>query len=444
MPELFNNSNLNTETLQNKTAPLSSEKNNNNQSSIINPQPLSNHRNNLFLFIFIGIIILISGFGLGFYFKNYFQITPETKSSPIAPKKEQSQEVLKIGGILPLTTDSASFGIPIQQAAKLAQREINKAGGINGRQIEIIWKDGRCEKNDALAAAQNLINDNNVEILLAGACSSEFLNAAPIAQQKKILSFTSSATSPKISQLGQYVFRTCPSDALAGKAAAQYAYNKWNSRKAGIITENKDYTLGLRDVFKENFTNLGGQILVDEVFETGTTDFSNYAAIAKNQALDVIYILPQSPTPGVLLVKALKDSGITAKILTAEVLLIRDALSEQGDILEGVTGIEVLFDENQPKAKHLMDYYKQEYGTEATYPGFMAGMYDIFYLLKEAYESGATNSDEVANYLYNLKGWEGAVGRLTFDKNGDPTLTYSIRLISGHAAPQVDTYSPSE
>jgi len=194
----------------------------------------------------------------------------------------------------------------------------------------------------------------------------------------------------------------------------------------------------------QNFTASGGTVLLDEVFETGTTDFSTIAAKAKNLSLDVIYVLPQSSTPGVMLVKALKDQGIQAKLLTAEVLLIRDAIQEQGGILEGVTGIEILFDESRPKAKHFLDLYNKEYNLEPTYPGFMAGMYDAIYLIKEAWEKSGGNPDEVANYLYNLKDWDGAVGVLNFDSHGDPTMTYSIKLISNFAATQVDTFKPTQ
>jgi len=389
------------------------------------------------------VILLLAGIAIAAFILPKPSFAPQ-KPTPSPQAKQIKTGPLKIGGILPLTGDAASYGIPLQQSAYLAQKEINESGGINGRQIEIIWKDGRCEKQDAQPAAEKLLNEDKVEILLAGACSSEFLVAAPLAQEKKVLSFSSSATSPEISQLGKYIFRTVPSDALAGKAAAQYAFNKWEAKTAGIITEDKDYTLGLKNVFKQDFTALGGEVLFDEVFPTGMTDFSSFAAIAGNTPPDVIYVLPQTPTPGVLAIKALKDQKISSKLLTAEVLLIRDAIQEQGEILKGVTGIEILFDEQRPKAKHFLDLYKQEYNLDPTYPGFMAGMYDIIYLIKEAYEAVGSDPDQVSQYLYSLKNWNGAVGVLSFDKNGDPTLTYSIRQITGFEAPQVDSYSPEE
>jgi len=397
---------------------------------------------NVCLIAFFGIFFLLVGLVLGYQLKN-INLSPKTITPNLNQKAAVKTGELKIGGILPLTGDAAAYGIPIQQAAFVAQKEINAAGGIGGRQIKIIWKDGRCEKNASQTAAEQLINEEKVEFLIGGACSSEFLNSAPVAQAKKVISFSSSATSPKISYLGKYIFRTCPSDALAGKAAAGYAYNKWNAKTAGIIAESKDYTRALGDVFSKDFTSMGGKILFDETFATGTTDFTDLAGKAKEARADVVYILPQSPTPGVLLAKALKDQEVTSQILTTQVLLIRDALQEQGEILEGVTGIEVLFDETKPKAKHFLELYKKEYNLDPTYPGFMAGMYDVIYLVKGALESGAKDSDQIASWLYGLESWDGAVGELEFNNQGDPSLVYSIRKISGFAAPQVDTYVPT-
>jgi branched-chain amino acid transport system substrate-binding protein len=236
---------------------------------------------------------------------------------------------------------------------------------------------------------------------------------------------------------------------LAGKAAAGYAYNKWGAKTAGVIAEEKDYTLALKDVFTQNFTELGGKVVMTETFPTGTTDFATASAKVKNLNPDMVYILPQTPTPGVLLVKTLKAQGVKSKILTAEVLLIRDAVAEQGQILEGVTGIEALFDETRPQTKKFIELFKKEYNLDLNWPSYMAGMYDILYLIKGAYEaggpsngSGAKTADEVASWLYNLKKWEGAVGDLQFDSHGDPTMTYSIRQINNFSAPQVDTYVP--
>lgn len=360
----------------------------------------------------------------------------------ISLNTEAEKKPFVIGGILPLSGDGASYGVPIQQAAILAQEEINEAGGINGRQIVIEWRDGKCESADAERTAKELLDGYTLDALFAGACSSEFLAAAPLAQQRNILSVSSSATNPKISALGKYVFRTAASDALAGKVAAQYA-TKIGAKKAAIIAENKAYPLGLLEVFTASFKDMGGEIVASEVYETGTTDFKAAVARIKTAKPDVVYVLPQTPAPGVVIMKELKAEKVTSTYLTAEVLVIRDAVEEQGDILEGVIGIEVFFDKNNPKASLMLENYERVFGREANYPNYMAGIYDIFYLLKEAHEKTDGTTEAVAQYLYGLNNWDGTIGPITFDKNGDPTLPYQIIKISNRTTERLETITPT-
>ena len=362
-------------------------------------------------------------------------------TEPVTPAQS---EPFVIGAIVSLTGDAASFGIPIRQAADLAVKELNETGGIAGRPVEIRWEDGKCEPEDARAGAERLLAAGDLSVFLAGGCSGEFLAAAPLAQAKNVISISSSATNPDISKLGKMVFRSVPSDALAGQVAAEYALTKFNAQSAAIIAEDKSYTLGLRKVFTENFTNGGGTIVSDAVFQTGTIDFSTIAAQIAAANPSVVYLLPQTPTPGILAVKALTDAGFTGKIPPAEVLLIRDAIEEQGAVLEGVTGIEVYFDEQNPNAIDFMHRFEETYALEAAYPVFMTGIYDLLYLIAEAAEATDGSTIAIANYLYEIPEWDGALGKLSFTPSGDALLPFAIRTINNREAPIVDTYTVSE
>lgn len=355
-----------------------------------------------------------------------------------APGVEEKKPVV-IGGVLPLSGDAASFGIPIQQAALLAGKEINAAGGMNGRLIEWRFEDGKCETEPAKVAAENLLADGKVEFMIAGACSGEFLGAGPVAQSKGVLSFSSSATNPEISKIGNMVFRTAPSDALAGLAAARYAKNDMQATAAAIVYENTDYARGLHEVFSKSFTDLGGTIVADEMFEGDRTDFSAIVGKLKTAAPDVIYVLPQSPTPGIIFVKAAKEAQIPAQFLTADVLLIRDSIAEQGEILEGVTGIEPYFDEENAQWKDFIAKFTAEYGDTAPYPPDVAGVRDFMFLLKEAVEATDGTPAKVAEYFHNVRSWKGAVGLLTFDANGDNTGNYRIIRVANKQVEVVNT-----
>lgn len=351
---------------------------------------------------------------------------------------------ITLGMVFPLTGDGAAYGIPIQRAGQLAIDEINEAGGIAGKELKIIWEDGKCEPKEATAAAQKLINIDGVKIIFGGACSSETLAMASLAETAKVLVISPSATSPDVTGAGEFVFRTSPSDAAAGAVAAQYAYNKMAARKAAIISETKDYAQGLRRVFQENFTAFTGEIVADETYNTGDTDFRTQILKIKNAKPDVVYVVPQTPAPGILILKQLKSRGVTAQILTAEVLIGRNVIAANKTAMAGLVGIENWFDEQGELASAMLAKYKETYNEDPPFPSFQANMYSQFYLIKEAIEAQGLDTEKIRDWLYGVKDWKHALGSLTFDKNGDPVgLPYSVKKVEGGELKEVEVYRPA-
>lgn len=360
-----------------------------------------------------------------------------------APSASLPEGAIKIGAVVPLTGDAAAYGIPLQRAALLAVEEINQSGGIKGHPLEIIWEDGKCEAKDATTAAQRLININQVKIIFGGACSSETLAMAPLAEAAKVLVISPSATSPDITTAGDFIFRTSPSDAAAGDVAATYAYNKMNARRAAVLSETKDYTQGLRRVFTEKFTALGGAIVADETYNTGDTDMRTQILKIKNANPDAIYILPQTPAPGVLILKQLTANGVETGLITAEVMIGRNIVEENKADMEGLIGIENWFDEGGELASSMLGKYKGRHNEDAPFPSFMSNIYSQFYLIKEGLETHGLDTEALRNWLYGLQGWEHALGSLTFDSNGDPVgLPYSVKKVENGALIEVEVFRP--
>src|SRR3989344_5679165 len=176
-------------------------------------------------------------------------------------KPAQAQGTYKIGVMYPLTGDGASYGLPIQRTTRIAVDEINAQGGVNGRKLEVIYEDSKCNPKDGNAAAQKLVNLDKVKVIIGGVCSGETLGAAPITEAAKVVLISPSATNPDITNAGDFVFRLAPSDAFAGVVASDYAFNGMDARNAAVISESTDYAQGLRKVFKEEFVKLGGKIV---------------------------------------------------------------------------------------------------------------------------------------------------------------------------------------
>lgn len=362
---------------------------------------------------------------------------PEAPSGP-------SQGTLTLGGVVPLTGDGAAYGIPEQRAAELAVEEINSAGGVDGRMLKINWQDGKCEAKEATSAAQSLINIENVRVIFGGACSSETLAIAPLAEAAKVIVLSPSSTSPDVTAAGEFIFRTAPSDAMAGVVAAEYAYVKLGARKAALISETKDYPQGLRKVFREKFTALGGMVVADETYNTSDTDMRTQILKIKTASPDIIYLLPQTPAPGILILKQLTASGVEAKRLTAEVIIAPAVVAENKAEVEGLVGIEPWFDAAGESASKMLANYKVKYNEEAPFPSYMANMYSQVYLMKEAIEKVGLDAEKIRDYLLGLKDWGHALGALTFDKNGDPVgVPYSVKQVTNGELKELEVYRPA-
>jgi len=350
---------------------------------------------------------------------------------PNVKEAMESKDVFQFGVMLPLTGDAAAYGIPLQNAIELAVTEINSNGGISGKPVKLVTEDSKCDPKEGATAAEKLVNVDGVKVIFGGACSGETLGAAPITEAGQVILISPSATSPKVTTAGDYVFRLAPSDAGAGEVAAKFAFNTMQYGKIAIISETTDYAQGLRDVFTKKYTELGGEIVSDQTFASDASDFRTVALKAQVSSPDAIVLYPQTPDKGILLLKELKQAGFNKPILTAEVLIGRSVAKEHPYETDGIVGFEQAFNDRRGKSKEFMDSYYATYSEDLAFPGFQAGAYDSVYLMKEAIElnNGVADTDVIRDYLYNLNGWDGAVGKLTMDGNGDPILSYSVKRV---------------
>jgi len=339
---------------------------------------------------------------------------------------------IKIGSMQALTGDAAVLGVPENNAINLAIEQINGAGGINGRMLELVSEDDKCDPVAGGASAQKLVSVDKVPVIIGGTCSGATLAAAAVTEPAKVLLVSGSASSPKISDAGDYVFRTYPSDAQAGKVAATYAYKELGARKAALISELTDYAQGLRGVYKDSFTALGGTIVADETYTTGDTDFRTQVLKIKQANPDVVYVVPQSPTPGVAIFKQLRENAVKAKFTTAEVLLDAGVVKDNAATLEGVVGVVggVDFDKNAD-AKAYAAAYKAKFNADPS--SFSANAYVAMNLVAEAIKAngGKVDTAKIRDYLYAVKNAPSALGSLTIDANGDPLLGLNVVNMTG-------------
>ncbi len=335
---------------------------------------------------------------------------------------------IKIGVMAPLTGDGASYGEPARNVFELAKDEINSSGGINGKNLEFVYEDSKCNGSAAVNAVQKLVNIEKVQFILGGLCSTESLAAIPVAAAAKVAMASSVSTSPKLAGISPYFFRTSPSDASQGQVDAQVAMQK-GYKTVAVVQEQLDYPLGLYLAFDKNMKSLGGKTIV-EAFPAGTTDFRSILTKLKAVNPDALFLDPADAPTGERILKNLKDLGWRPKIIINEVIAGDVVLlGNYKNILEGAIGAEFVARLDNPKFQHLLKAYKDKYGQELPYQSYAQNEYDLVYLLRDGLMQVGNNGQKLAAWSRTVKDWQGASGAITIKPDGDRDTAYSAEIV---------------
>jgi branched-chain amino acid transport system substrate-binding protein len=338
------------------------------------------------------------------------------------------EKAIKIGFIGPLTGDTALFGTSWRDGALLAVEEINAADGINGKKLELVSEDGFCKAKEATTAVQKLIDIDKVQAIVGGSCSAETLAAAPMADEAKVVMMSHSSTNPQITKSGDYIFRACPSDSLQGEIMADLMFSK-GFRKVAVMYATSDYNIGLRDVFTKRFTELGGEIVISEAHEQDSKDVRTQITKVKAAKPEAIYLVPY-PADGVIALKQIKELKLDVPLFAPEVLSSAQLITDAGkEATEGLIVSAPKFDESERKAEEFLQKFDERFGYKPEVPAFSANAYDIVYLFADAMKEGKMTGTEIKDFLYTVKGYDGAGGKLTIDENGDAIKDFSLSVV---------------
>lgn len=318
---------------------------------------------------------------------------------------------IKIGWLGPLTGDAASLGQDALVAAKLAVEEVNTAGGVNGRQLELIAEDGRCESKDAASGMNKLLTNTDMSVVIGGMCSSETSAVAPIAEQNKKILFSGCSSAPSISKAGDYIFRSYPSDALQGKFVAEYMYRDLGKRKVAILAVSNEWGEGIRKTFSERFGELGGVIVFDEQYAQESRDLKAELSKIKQTDAEALYFLGVTEASLVGLRQA-RELGIAIPIIggdTWDDSKIVESPQAQGVIYTGADLVAPTDWESKLKSR----------GGNTTL--CTPGNYNNIHIIADIIKRVGTDTTKIKDELYKVKNYPGVNGPVTLDKNGDLT-----------------------
>ncbi|MCJ7497246.1 MAG: ABC transporter substrate-binding protein [candidate division Zixibacteria bacterium] len=227
----------------------------------------------------------------------------------------KKEDVIILGEFGSLTGGTATFGKSTQKGIEMAVEEINKAGGIEGRLVKILVEDDQSKPEEAATVVKKLVNQDKVLIVLGEVASSRSLAGAPICQEGKVPMITPSSTNPKVTQVGDYIFRVCFLDPFQGEVMAKFARNSLKVSKAAILKDIKnDYSVGLAQYFAETFKKLGGAVITEESYSEGDIEFRAQLTALKAKNPEVIFI-PGYYTEVGLITRQARDLGINVPLI---------------------------------------------------------------------------------------------------------------------------------
>jgi len=334
---------------------------------------------------------------------------------------------IKIGAAIPMTGASAQDGEAIKKGASLAVKEINDAGGINGKKVELIVEDDKGDPSEAATVANKLAQDKSVSAIIGHFNSSCTLAAAPIYNQAGIVSVSPGSSAAAVSEAGPYTFRVITTDAIQGNSLMNWAVKDLGYKNIAVLYENTDYGSGLAEVVAKAAQKLGARVVANEAYDVGATDFSTVLTKVANSHADVI-IIGGLYNETALIAKQKNNFGLSELPIMGVDAIYSDALIKLGG--PAVNGIKLTgyFSENNPDelTQNFIKTYKSVYNSvPSTYAAYG---YDAANVILESIKNAGINRKAIRDYMAGIKNLKGVTGINSFDDHGD-VIKEPLRLI---------------
>ena len=326
-----------------------------------------------------------------------------------------AQDVIKVGEFASLTGGSASFGQSSHKGTALAIEEINLAGGVLGKKIKLLTEDDQSQAGQPATIVRKFISNDHVVAVLGEVASSKSLEAAPICQENRIPMISPASTNPKVTEVGDYIFRVCFIDPFQGTVMAKFALSKKWKNVALLTDVKQDYSVGLAQFFKENFSKNGGQIVKEQSYSTGDKDFKAQLTSIKAAKPEAIFI-PGYYAEVALIARQAKQIGLKVPLLGGDGWIGESLLKVAGSSLDGsFLSCHFSADDKSVVIQDFVKKFKAKYGQT---PDDMAALgYDSAMILADAMKrAGTTDRTKLRDAIAETKNFNGISGTITLDE----------------------------
>ena len=325
----------------------------------------------------------------------------------------------RIGVMESLTGPGESYGTVASQAKQMAAAEINAAGGVDGRMLELVVEDSQCSAQGAVAAYRKLTAVDGMRIILGTSCSSAMLGAAPLAEADGVVLFSGLASSPDIANAGDYIFRTQISDVEVGIGTGNLLWAD-GARRLATITESTDYAEGVRRTTVGQFESLGGQVVASERYASDVTDFRSQLSKLIAAEPEALHLAPQSEFTAGTIMKQARELGYQGPVYAETISVGTTALEIAGDAATGMKAIISDLAPDNEKGQQVLSNFRERHDY-ITLPWHLSSAYDNVYIAAECLRQTGDDQDAdgFRDCLYGIT-WSGAIGdNYSFDANGE-------------------------
>jgi len=326
-----------------------------------------------------------------------------------------AQETYKVGAAFALSGSIAVYGEGFKKVVDMAAEEINAAGGMKGNKMEIVYEDNKSTPKDCVTAVRKLITVDKVPVLFGPAGSSNFMAAAPVAQENKVVMLSAQGAAPALTKAGEYIFRVFPSDILQGKGVSELCV-RLGYKEVPVMYVNNDWGLGLKNSFVENFRKAGGRVTDEIPYDENKSDYRAELIRATKgnpkATVNLTYI-----KEGAVMFKQAYEMGIKTQWICGSAARAPKLVELAGKAVEGIIGTYPFVSHETKEYKSFLAAYKKRYGDDKI-PIFGDYNYDMVYITAKAIEKGGYTSDGIRKALFEVaRGYRGVTGNKTFDQD---------------------------
>ena len=345
--------------------------------------------------------------------------------------KQNAADEIVVGEFASLTGGTATFGRSSDAGVQLAVTEINAAGGLLGKKLRVVVEDDQSKPEEARTAVLKLLKQDGAVAVLGEVASSRSLAAAPECQRAGVPMISPASTNPKVTAVGDYIFRVCFIDPFQGSTMAKFAADALHAKTAAVLRDIKnDYSVGLADFFRDEFKRRGGKIATDVSYSEGDIDFKAQLTAIRGVKPDVVFV-PGYYTEVGLIARQARELGITVPLLGGDGWDSPRTVEIGGKAVDGCYfSNHYAADDPNPAVQQFIEKFREKY---SEVPDAMAVLgYDATQVLVDAMKrAGTTEGKKLRDAIAATKDFPGVSGKITIDEKRNARKTIVVLKIDG-------------